>query len=137
MRARRAGQFFHRWLIRGGVAQDDVVGGVGGHGGEVFAIKRGYHFKEGERRITDGKDAESPKPWFWGPLFSRRVPARKGPSGGRLLVVIRCGIPLSGGSRAENETGFVFCDAESGAAVGLEGIGAGCNGGSNLGEKRC
>ena len=41
------------------------------------------------------------------------------------------------GSRAENETSSVFRDEESAAAVGLEGIGGGRNGGSNLREKRC
>ena len=81
--------------------------------------------------------AESPKPWFWGPLLSRRAPSLKGPAGGGLLVHIRQRNPRGAGSRAENETSSVFRDEESAAAVGLEGIGAGRNGGLNLREKRC
>ena len=52
-------------------------------------------------------------------------------------MLIRRRTPPSGGGGAENETSFVFCDAESAAAVGLEGIGAGRNGGLNLRGKRC
>ena len=62
---------------------------------------------------------------------------RKGPAGLVLVVGIRQRDPRGAGSLAENETSSVFCDAESGAAVGLEGIGAGREGGSNLREKRC
>jgi len=51
--------------------------------------------------------------------FSGRAALRKCRRGGVLLALIRCGIPLSGGGSAENETSSVFCDAERPAGLGF------------------
>jgi hypothetical protein len=65
----------------------------------------------------------------------RRLALRKCPSCLGFLVLIRCGIPLSGGGGGENETSSVFCGAERPARIGFSRCGGGRIRGSNRGGK--